>query len=287
MSRRPVSDVAVIGAAGQTGRAVLEALAGRDCNATALVHREEGAAVAREHGAGAARVADLADPASLVRALDGVRAVHVVPPLFDPREAALVANVVRAAETAGVGRLTYHSVLHPDTPGLPHHARKSAAEAQVRSSSLTWSILRPGMYAQTVLVYVRDDTDVVEVPYSLDAPFTVVDLADVAQASAELVLGEDHAFATYELTGAELLTMGELVAQAGVALGRELTGRVVAPWQSAVGRDWTRSAWADVCAMWSHYDRHGLVGNPAAARIVLGREPTSFAAAVGRRAHPA
>jgi uncharacterized protein YbjT (DUF2867 family) len=283
VSPRPPSDVAVIGAAGRTGRTVLAALARRGCNATALVHREEGAAVAREHGAGATRVVDLADPASLVRGLDGVRAVHLVPPLFDPREAALVANVVRAAESAGVARLSYHSVLHPDTPALPHHTRKSAAEAEIRASSLTWSVLRPGMYAQTVLLYVREDSDVVDVPYSLDAPFTVVDIEDVAQASAELVLGEGHAFATYELAGPELLTMGELVAQAGTALGRELTGRVVAPWQSPIGQDWTRGAWADVCAMWSHYDLHGLVGNPAAARVVLGREPTSFAAAVGGR----
>jgi uncharacterized protein YbjT (DUF2867 family) len=162
-----MTGVAVIGAAGRTSRHVLTALARRGCAATALIHRPEQADVAREHGAEATAVVDLEDPAS-----------------------------VRAAQDAGAERLTYQSVLHPDTPGLPHHRRKSAAEAAIRASSLTWSIVRPAMYAQTVLLYVRDDTDVVGVPYSLDA--------------------------------------------------------------------------------------HGLVGNPAGARIALGREPASFAEAIAR-----
>jgi uncharacterized protein YbjT (DUF2867 family) len=173
-------------------------------------------------------------------------------------------------------------VLHPDTPGLPHHQRKSAAEAAIRSSSLTWSILRPAMYAQTVLLYVRADSDVVAVPYSLDAPFTVIDVTDVAEATAALLLDDGHGYATYDLAGAELHTMGELVRQAGRALGRQLAAEVVEPWRSTVSIDWSRSGWADVCAMWSHYDRHGLVGNANAARLVLGREPATFAAAVER-----
>ena len=277
-----MTGVAVIGAAGRTGRHVLAALARRGCAATALIHRPEQADVALEHGAVATTVVDLEDPASVRAALDGVTRVHIVPPLFHPDEAALVDTVVRAAQDVGAERLTYQSVLHPDTPGLPHHQRKSAAEAAIRASSLTWSIVRPAMYAQTVLLYVRDDTDVVGVPYSLDAPFTVIDVADVADASAAVVLGDGHAFATYELAGPELLSMGELIARAGATLGRRLTGCVIDPWDSTVPMEWTRSAWADVCAMWSHYDAHGLVGNPAGARITLGREPASFAEAIAR-----
>jgi uncharacterized protein YbjT (DUF2867 family) len=284
VSRRPPSGVAVIGAAGRTGRHVLAALARRGCAPTAVIHRDAQAGIARDHGAAAIAIADLVDTATLVAALDGASAVHVVPPLFHPEEAALVRNAVRAAEAVGAERLTYHSVLHPDTPGLPHHQRKSAAEAAIRASSLRWSILRPGMYAQTVLLYVREDTDVVGVPYSLDAPFTVIDVADVAEASATVLLDDGHAYATYELAGPELLTMGELIAQAAEVLGRPLTGEVISPWDSHVSIDWTRSGWADVCAMWSHYDGHGLVGNPAAARLVLGREPTSFAVATQRAA---
>ena len=34
--------------------------------------------------------------------------------------------------------------------------------------------------------------------------------------------------------------------------------------------------------MWSHYDAHGLVGNPAGTRLALGREPASFAEAIAR-----
>lgn len=284
-----VEEIGLIGAAGQTGRHVLAALARRGASPRAIVHRESQAELAREWGATATAVADLEDPGSLVAALDGVGAVHVVPPLFNPDEAELIANAVGAARAAGVDRFSYHSVLHPDTPELRHHRRKSAAEAVIRHSDLTWTILRPGMYAQTVLVYVRPDTDVVEVPYSLDAPFSVIDVVDVAEAAATVLLEGGHAFATYELTGPDLLTMGELIEQAGAALGRPLTGTVVAPWrlsrEGVTARlEWTLSGWADLCAMWSHYDRSGLVGNPAAARLVLGREPTTFRASVERAA---
>jgi uncharacterized protein YbjT (DUF2867 family) len=274
------NDIAVIGAAGRTGLHVLAALARRDCAATAVIHREAQAEAARASGAGATVVADLADRDALERALRGARAVHVVPPLFHPEEAALVANAVAAAQAAGVPRFTYHSVLHPDTPGLPHHQRKSLAEAAIRASSLDWTILRPAMYAQTVLLYIRGDSDVVPIPYSLDAPFTVIDVADVAAATAAALLDDGHTFATYDLAGAERHSMGELVAQAGRVLGRPLTGQVVQPWEAALPIDWTRSGWADVCAMWSHYDGHGLVGNAGAARLVLGREPAAFAEAV-------
>ncbi len=272
--------VAVVGAAGQTGRRVLRALVARGCGPLALVHRDAQVADVRAAGATRAQAADLADTPGLAAALQGVRALYVIPPVFHPREDALVASAVAAAELAGVERVVLHSVLHPWTPGLPHHQRKANAEAALRASSLRWTILQPAMYAQTVLFYVRSDSDDVGVPYSLQAPFTVIDLADVGEAAARLLLEDGHACATYELAGPEVLSMGAMVDQAAVALGRPLRAREIPAWEARAPETWSRSAWADLCAMWSHYDAHGLVGSPVGARTLLGREPTRFAAAV-------
>jgi len=56
------------------------------------------------------------------------------------------ANVVRAAETAGVRRLVFVSFLRarPDC-GSPYHESKWAAEELVRSSTCDWTVLKPGM----------------------------------------------------------------------------------------------------------------------------------------------
>ena len=59
-------------------------------------------------------------------------------------------------------------------------------------------------------------------PYSLDAPFTNVDLADVAEVAAD-ALGGAHAGLTLDLAGPEVLTTRQLAEQAAAALGREVS----------------------------------------------------------------
>jgi uncharacterized protein YbjT (DUF2867 family) len=56
------------------------------------------------------------------------------------------ANVVRAAELAGVKRLTIVSFLRArPNSGSSYHESKWAAEELVRSSNLDWTVLKPGM----------------------------------------------------------------------------------------------------------------------------------------------
>ena len=129
--------------------------------------------------------------------------MYAIPPAFKPNEHELMVNAIRAAEAADVDRFVFHSVLHPWTPGLLHHQRKAATEAVLRDSSLSWTILQPAMFAQTSLIFVRPGVTEVRIPYSPEAPFTVIDLADVAEAAAIVLLDDGHDFATYELAGAE------------------------------------------------------------------------------------
>lgn len=272
--------MAIIGAAGQTGLSVLAASARRGARPLALLHRPAQAEVVQAAGAADVRVADLDDPPGLAAALAGVDALYVIPPVFHPREDALVAGAVAAAERAGVERVVMHSVLHPWTPGLPHHQRKANGEAALRASRLRWSILQPAMYAQTVLFYVRPDRDDVGVPYSLQAPFTVIDLADVGEAATRLLLDDGHDHATYELAGPQRLTMGTMVEQVAAVTARPLRAREIPAWDARAPATWSRAAWADLCAMWAHYDQHGLVGSSVGARTLLGREPTRFADAI-------
>jgi NAD(P)H dehydrogenase (quinone) len=271
---------AIVGATGNTGRRVVGAFARRGLEMRAVVRSADGARRAAELGISETATADLQDVDALARAFDCARAVHVVPPLFHPHEDALVANAVTAAERAGVGRFVFHSVLHPHTPTLRHHMRKARAEAHIHDSTLRWTILQPAMYAQTVLVY--QDGDEVTVPYDLHSRFAVIDVEDIAEVSAMVASEDGHAYATYELAGPEVLTMAELTALLGAVLGRALQTRLIAPHELALPPAWTRSAIADIMAMWADYHEHGLVGNPRVATMLLGRPPTSFADAMAR-----
>jgi uncharacterized protein YbjT (DUF2867 family) len=277
------ASIAIVGAAGQTGIATLEALRGRPLRA--LVHRGVQADAVRAAGATEVAVVELDDAATLADAFDGVDAVLNIPPVFNPTEPAQVANVLAAARAAGVERFVMHSVLQPMTPGVRHHERKARSEALVRTAGLRWRILRPAMYMQTVRLYVdRAEGDTVVVPYSLETPFTPIDRADVAAAAAILLTEEGHDFATYELCGRELLNTTEMMTLLGEALGTELRVRAGTAAEVNVSPSWSEEARTDFAAMCEHYDKVGLFGGHRVAEMLLGRPPTAFATALGRDA---
>ena len=97
-----------------------------------------------------------------------------------PRRGRHRARVADAAAAAGPARLVFHSVLRPDDARMPHHLRKAEAEALLREAlGERLTVLRPAAYHQNLLGQAR--SGMLAVPYSLDAPFTNVDLDDVAR----------------------------------------------------------------------------------------------------------
>jgi len=220
--------VAVVGGHGKTGRAVVAALTARGATAVPL---------------GRADWPDLAD------AMAGCAAAYVIAPNFHPDEPAYVARALDACRTAGVGRVGYHSVASPYVPAMAHHVGKAEAEDLVRRSGLAWTILQPGVYVQNL-----DLTRPVEVPYDVHATFGFLDLADLGEAVATVLLEGGHVGATYELatrTG----SVADLAAEAGMTAARVDAGDVP---------DGLR-------AMFAYYDAHGLPAGTLPLRALLGR----------------
>jgi uncharacterized protein YbjT (DUF2867 family) len=94
------------------------------------------------------------DPAGLDAAFRGCDAVahcaginrEIGPQSYESVHVEGTANVVRAAEEAGVRRVALLSFLRARPAcGSPYHESKWAAEEIVRSSSLQWTVLKPGM----------------------------------------------------------------------------------------------------------------------------------------------
>ena len=122
-------------------------------------------------------------------------------------------------------------------------------------------------------------------PYSPDAPFTTVDLADVAEVAADALTGH-HLGVTLDLAGPEVLTTREMAEQAASALGRPVMVRhtSVAEWVAGPGAALPGSARDALVAMFRAYDESGLVGDPAPLAAALGRPPTTWLQCVSRSA---
>ena len=181
--------IAVLGGSGKTGRAIATALEARAASVTSIGRRDWG---------------------DLAGALHGCDAVSVIAPNFHPDEPAYVAEVLAAAETAGVTRLVYHSVATPYAPAMPHHLGKARSEDLVRRSATAWTVLQPCAYVQNLVPALRSADAVLEVPYAVDRPFGLVDLDDVAEATARVLLDDGHVGATYELGGPAWLTVADV-----------------------------------------------------------------------------
>lgn len=277
------STVAVSGAAGKTGLAVIRACTARGLAVTALVRRADQRPAALAAGAVRAVVVDLGDPARVRAAVGGHEAMYHLAPNMHPDEVELARVAVEAAWPCGVRRFVLHSVLAPYLPAMPHHLRKAESERVLRDSALSWTILQPASYAQNVVVEQVRRSGVLAVPYRTTAPFTPVDLADVAEAAAVVLTEPGHHHASYELAGPAVLDTVAMAACLTTVLGRDVQARQqsVEEW-SAAAQGLNEQARHDLLAMFDYYDGHGLVGNPRVLAGLLGREPTAFADALAR-----
>jgi uncharacterized protein YbjT (DUF2867 family) len=121
--------------------------------------------------------------------------------------------------------------------------------------------------------------EVLVVPYSVQAPFTPVDLNDVAEVAAIVLTEPGHEYAAYELAGSERLDTAAMAE----GLGRIARGRGLQEWQDDMTAAGTPpQVVKGLAKMMAYYDEHGLVGNSRVLSMLLGREPTRFAEAVAR-----
>ena len=273
--------VLVVGATGKTGRAVAAALLARGVSVRAAVRPGREAAAP----AGAMPVAvDLVSGEGLAAALGGARAAYHLAPNVHPDEAGIARRVADAAVAAGLPRVVFHSVLDPDDARMPHHLRKAEAEALLRAAlGAGLTVLRPSAYHQNLLGQTL--AGAVTVPYSPDAPFTTVDLADVAEVAADALTGS-HPGATLDLAGPQVLTTREMAGLASSALGRpvEVRHMSVTEWLAGPGAALPVSARDGLVAMFRAYDESGLVGDPTSLAAALGRSPTTWLQCVSRSA---
>ena len=274
--------ILVTGAAGKTGRAVTRALVSRGESVRAAVFRKDQRDEALGLGAREAVEGDLLDPAFLAKAVERVRSVYHICPNIHPQEVKIGRLLVAASLAAGVRHFVYHSVMHPQTEAMPHHWRKLRVEELLFEAGLATTIIQPAAYMQNILAIwdTIEEEDRYVFPYPAETRISMVDLEDVAEAVAIVMIDSGHDWATYELAGPQPLTQSEVCAQLSEKLERSIRAAPITidRWKrSARSTDTSAYELDTLASMFNYYARYGFVGNPNVLGWLLGRKPSSLA----------
>jgi len=165
-------------------------------------------------------VGDLNDLESIVSAMRGVQRVFLV-----TFEAQQDINVIEAVRRTGLQHIVKLSTLeardHRIKVGKWHYER----EELIRASGLAWTFLRPGMFMSNTIEWWAESIKgqgSVFFPGGKRGKVAPIDPRDVASVATLALTQPGHTGQAYELTSAELFTMGEMVQVISQVLGKPI-----------------------------------------------------------------
>jgi uncharacterized protein YbjT (DUF2867 family) len=152
---------------------------------------------------------DLDKADTLPAAMAGVRAVYLI------SDTSQVENVVAAAKQAGVAHIVRQSTIEAGaTPPLGPGRWHREAELLIERSGLAWTHLRPTMMMVNTIQWWAGSIAAQGTVFfpGGDGRVSPVDPRDIAAVASAVLIQPAHAGHAYDVTGPQLLTIGEMVA---------------------------------------------------------------------------
>lgn len=227
--------IVVTGATGKLGGAVVEQLlqlVPAD-QVGVSVRDPERVTALRDRGV-RVRAGDYADPAE---SFEGASAVLLVSaPLIGDELLTAHRSAVAAAVASGAKRIFYtsHMGANPSSPFPPARGH-AATEEMLARSGVAYTALQNGYYATTVPMLLRQALDTGELRVPSDGPIAWTTHADLAAATARILIDGAFDGPTPPLTGPTALTMAEVAAIATRVTGRDIRHVVVSDDEYASG----------------------------------------------------
>jgi uncharacterized protein YbjT (DUF2867 family) len=256
--------IAVAGATGHQGGAVLQHLRKRGFPCRALTRDPSGPKARALDGEGTEVVqADLDDAASLTRALDGAYGAFSVQTSRQGSEVEQGIAFAEAAARQQVDHFVYASVASADqNTGIPHFETKARIEAHVQATGLSYTIVRPVFFMENWLgMRERIEQGTLATPLRPETRLQMIAVDDIGGVTAAAFEHSGHwQGRTVELAGDEL-SITELAEAFSRAAGREVRYAQI-PWEQ-----FEKQAGADYTAMYRWFESTGYhVDIPALER---------------------
>ena len=201
--------ILITGGTGQSGVEIVRQLAATGTRFRALVRNPAKAESIRLDGVEIVQ-GDMADKASLAPALKGIDRML----LLSSPDATFVeaqGTVISAAKQAGVRHIVKFSAITADPKSQSIFPRMHGQiEAQVRTSGLAWTFLRPTFFMQNFLglaEMVKQGTIYQPAGDGKSAP---ADVRDIAAVAVKALTEAGHEGKAYDITGPELLSYHDM-----------------------------------------------------------------------------
>lgn len=214
----------VTGAGGKLGRRVVELLLERGHAGRIVAGTRDPARLADLEGVDV-RKADFNDPAGFTEALAGVDRVLIISTdVIGPARIKLQTDAVAAVAAAGVSRIAYTSLPHPE-PGniIPMATDHYATEQAIKATGIDYTILRNSWYAEGLLGSLPAAIASGKWHSAAGAGrIAHVTREDTARAAAGALLADAPGSRVLTVTGPEAFTNREIA-----ALATEVTGQPI------------------------------------------------------------
>ncbi len=220
--------ILVLGGSGFVGRQVCEQLARLGWHITVPTRRAVNAAKVQSLPGLTVLEASVHSEADLARLMPGhdavvnlVAVLHGSETRFEQVHVELPAKIVRAMQHAGVQRLVQVSALGADLQGPSKYQRsKASGEAVLQGAGLQLTVLRPSVIFGAEDKFLNLFADLQGIaPFmplaGSGTRFQPVWVGDVARAVVTCLQKPETIGQTYDLCGPDVLTLGQLVKQAG------------------------------------------------------------------------
>jgi len=165
----------------------------------------------------------LLDPVSVERAMRGVDKLYLLNAVA-PDELTQGLIAYDLAKKLKLKHIVYHSVFRVEHfKDVPHFASKLAMESAIREFEVPFTIIRPNYFIQNDAT-LKDPllkTGIYPAPLG-NAGISVVDIRDIAEATAIVLTSDEHDGNTYNLNGPEALSGPKAASIWSKLLGKEI-----------------------------------------------------------------
>ena len=214
--------ILITGATGNVSSGIIAKLKGSGSRLRALVRNPEKAAALERQGV-EVHVGDLEKPWTLGAAFAGADTVWILTPP-GPRAPEQSSNALWAARQGGAKNVVRMSAIGAAHKAPTINSRLHAlSDAELAASGIPFTIVKPHFFAQNMMMMAKSVAEQGTIYFALaDGKMGIIDSRDISDFAAHVLTTPGHEGKTYTLTGPASLSMHDIAATIGAAVGKEV-----------------------------------------------------------------